>query len=126
MRAALEQSGLEAEAVDFTCAHGTATRANDEIEAVAIGAVFGTNAIATSTKGTTGHALGAAGALSAVIAVLAIEQGFVPATANTATVDPACPVSVPLRTRSQTVDAVMINALGFGGNNCSLVFGAGA
>ena len=59
-----------------------------------------------------------------VVAVLAIEQGFVPATANTDAVDRACPVSVPLRTRVQAVRAVMVNALGFGGNNCSLVFGA--
>ena len=126
MRAALGQAGLAAGEVDFTCAHGTATRANDEVEAVAIGSLFGRGAVATSTKGSTGHTLGAAGALSAVISVLAIERGFVPATANTSTVDPACPVSVPLQARAQAVRAVMVNALGFGGNNCSLVFGATA
>lgn len=126
MSAALQASGLRAAQIDFTCAHGTATRANDEIEARAIRTVLGPQAVATSTKGTTGHTLGAAGALSSVIAVLAIEDGFVPATVNTATVDPACPVSVPLKTRRQQVSGVMVNAFGFGGNNCSLVFGAAA
>jgi 3-oxoacyl-[acyl-carrier-protein] synthase I len=126
MKAALGHSGLAGRQVAFTCAHGTATRANDEIEAGAIAALFGPGAVATSTKGSTGHTLGAAGALSAIVAVLAIEQGFVPATANTRAIDPACPVSVPLQSRSQAVGAVMVNALGFGGNNCSLVFGAAA
>jgi 3-oxoacyl-[acyl-carrier-protein] synthase-1 len=124
MSAALRHSGLEAAQIDFTCAHGTATRTNDEIESAAIEAVLGSGAVATSTKGITGHTLGAAGALSAVIAVLAIEQGFVPATVNTRTVDDACAVTVPLQTRHQTVTGVLVNAFGFGGNNCSLVFGA--
>jgi 3-oxoacyl-[acyl-carrier-protein] synthase-1 len=124
MSAALRHSGLEAAQVDFTCAHGTATRANDEIESIAIEAVLGAGSVVTSTKGTTGHTLGAAGAVSAVIAVLSIEQGFVPATANTLSVDAACPVAVPLQTRQQAVDNVLVNAFGFGGNNCSLVFGA--
>ena len=126
MTAALQASGLHASQVDFTCAHGTATRSNDEIEARAIRTVLGPGAVATSTKGTTGHTLGAAGALSAVVAVLAIERGFIPATANTVAVDEACPVSVPLATRRQAVAGVMVNAFGFGGNNCSLVFGAHA
>ncbi|HZH06342.1 MAG TPA: beta-ketoacyl-ACP synthase, partial [Lautropia sp.] len=124
MSEALRHSGLEAGQIDFTCAHGTATRANDEIESVAIKAVLGPDAVVTSTKGTTGHTLGAAGALSAVIAVLAIEQGFVPATVNTVSVDDACPVVVPLQTQSKAVKGVLVNAFGFGGNNCSLVFGA--
>ncbi|MBA3479958.1 MAG: beta-ketoacyl-[acyl-carrier-protein] synthase II, partial [Lautropia sp.] len=126
MRAALSHCGLAPERVDFTCAHGTATRANDEIEAVAISAVLGAGAVVTSTKGTTGHTLGAAGALSAVVAVLAIERGFIPATANTEVVDEACPVTVPLQTRQQVVNSVLVNAFGFGGNNCSLVFGVSA
>jgi len=126
MSTALAHSGLDASQIDFTCAHGTATRANDEIEAVAVQAVLGDGAVVTSTKGTTGHTLGAAGALSAVIAVLAIEQGFVPATINTERVDDACPVTVPLQTREQPVSGVLVNAFGFGGNNCSLVFGASA
>ena len=126
MRAALSHCGLAPERVDFTCAHGTATRANDEIEAVAISAVLGAGAVVTSTKGTTGHTLGAAGALSAVVAVLAIERGFIPATANTEVVDEACPVTVPLQTRQQVVNSVLVNAFGFGGNNCSLVFGVTA
>ena len=126
MSAAMQGSGLRADQIDFTCAHGTATRANDEIESRAICSVLGSGAVVTSTKGTTGHTLGAAGALSAVVAVLAIERGFVPGTVNTVTVDKACPVSVPLETRQQAVAGVMVNAFGFGGNNCSLVFGAGA
>ena len=87
--------------------------------------MLGDGAVVTSTKGTTGHTLGAAGALSSVIAVLCIEQGFVPATVNTLRVDDACPVTVPLQSRQQAVDGVLVNAFGFGGNNCSLVFGAG-
>lgn len=124
MSAALRSSGLGAAQIDFTCAHGTATRTNDEIEARAIRSVLGDGAVATSVKGTTGHTLGAAGAVSAVVAVLAIEMGFVPATANTRVVDGACPVDVPLQTRNQAVGGVMVNAFGFGGNNCSLVLGA--
>ncbi len=126
MRAALAHSGLEAGRIDFTCAHGTATRANDEIEARAIASVLGAGAVATSVKGTIGHTLGAAGALSALIAVLAIEHGFVPATANTVEIDPLCPVTVPLQARQQPIGAVLVNAFGFGGNNCSLVFGVAA
>jgi 3-oxoacyl-[acyl-carrier-protein] synthase I len=125
MSAALAQSGLDAAQIDFVCAHGTATRANDQIEAVAVNAVLGAGAVVTSPKGLTGHTLGAAGALSAVIAVLAIEEGFIPATMNTRQVDEACPVTVPLQSRLQPVSGVLVNAFGFGGNNCSLVFGAG-
>ena len=124
MRAALASSGSPPAGIDFVCAHGTATRANDEIEARAIATLLGEGTVTTSTKGTTGHALGAAGALSAIVAVLAIERGLLPGTVNTGSVDPGCPVTVPLKSRASDVRRVLVNAFGFGGNNASLVFGA--
>jgi 3-oxoacyl-[acyl-carrier-protein] synthase-1 len=122
MQDALARSGLPAEGIGYVCAHGTATRNNDVVEARAIAAVFGTGTPVMSVKGAIGHTLGAAGIASAATALLSLAHGFLPATANTATVDPECPVPVPLATTTRPVRAVLVNALGFGGNNASLVF----
>jgi 3-oxoacyl-[acyl-carrier-protein] synthase-1 len=121
MRAALERSGLPAAAIGYVCAHGTATRNNDAVEARAIAAVVGGRTPVMSVKGAIGHTLGAAGIASAVAALASIEHGFVPGTANTNAVDPECGSGIQLDTVERPVDAVLVNALGFGGNNASLV-----
>jgi 3-oxoacyl-[acyl-carrier-protein] synthase-1 len=123
MAAALERARLGPAAIGYVCAHGTATRNNDAVEARAIAQALGPRTPITSVKGTVGHMLGAAGIASAVAALASIEHGFVPATANTAAVDPECgPAAVQLASVERRVDAVLVNALGFGGNNASLVF----
>jgi 3-oxoacyl-[acyl-carrier-protein] synthase-1 len=122
MAAALERARLPAASIGYVCAHGTATRNNDGVEARAIAQVVGPRTPITSVKGTVGHMLGAAGIASAVVALASIEHGFVPGTANTTAVDPECGPAVQLATIERRVDAVLINALGFGGNNASLVF----
>jgi 3-oxoacyl-[acyl-carrier-protein] synthase-1 len=104
------------------CAHGTATRNNDAVEARAIARVVGDRTSIASVKGALGHTLGAAGIASAVAALLSIEHGFVPGTANTTAVDPECGAAVQLEPVARRIDAVLVNALGFGGNNASLVF----
>ncbi|MCL4802021.1 MAG: beta-ketoacyl-ACP synthase [Burkholderiales bacterium] len=122
MAAALERSGRAARDVDCVQAHGTATRNNDAVEARAIARVVGDAVPVTSIKGHVGHTLGAAGILGAVAALLSIEHGFIPGTANTRTVDPACGAGIQLASVERPVAAVLVNALGFGGNNASLVF----
>jgi 3-oxoacyl-[acyl-carrier-protein] synthase-1 len=122
MLAALESSGRAASDVDCVQAHGTATRNNDAVEARAIAAVVGGGTPVTSIKGFVGHTLGAAGIVGAVAALLSLEDGFIPGTVNTTAIDPACGADIQLETVERPVDTVLVNALGFGGNNASLVF----
>jgi len=122
MAAALESSGRAARDIGCVQAHGTATRNNDAVEARAIAAVVGDRAPVTSIKGFFGHTLGAAGIVGAVGALLSLEEGFIPGTVNTTAVDPACGARIQLRTVERRLDAVLVNALGFGGNNASVVF----
>jgi len=124
MESALAAAGLEPADIDYVNLHGTATPANDASEDKAVFALFGDAVACNSTKGATGHALGAAGALEAAIALLALRHGFTPASPGTREIDPQ------LRSRYETALArrplarVMSNSFGFGGSNCSLVFGA--
>jgi 3-oxoacyl-[acyl-carrier-protein] synthase-1 len=122
MDAALARSRLPGAAIGYVCAHGTATRNNDAVEARAIALVLGSRTPIMSVKGAIGHLLGAAGIASAVTALASIDHGFVPGTANTTDVDPECGGHVQLDAVERRVDAVLVNALGFGGNNASLVF----
>lgn len=126
MRAALALANLEASAIDYINLHGTGTMANDSSEGRAICAVFGTQTPCSSTKGWTGHTLGAAGIVEAAIAMLCIEHGFMPRSLNTRTKDPAIEAAVLLENRHAPVRNVMSNSFGFGGNNCTLLFGATA
>jgi 3-oxoacyl-(acyl-carrier-protein) synthase len=123
MRLALADAGLAPTAIDYINLHGTGTVDNDAAEALAIHRVFGTELPSlSSTKGMTGHALAAAGAIEAVISVLTLSDGLVPANTGLVAIDPALhldPVRTPTRAR---VQAVLSNSLGFGGNNASLVF----
>ncbi|MFO1035838.1 MAG: beta-ketoacyl-ACP synthase [Geminicoccaceae bacterium] len=122
MRAALESAGLEPASIDYVNAHGTGTRLNDAVEDQALVAVFGEDGPwCSSTKGQTGHTLGTAGALEAVLSTLALERGIMPGGAATAGIDPALRSRVLARTRSEAPRRVLSNSFGFGGNNCSLV-----
>jgi 3-oxoacyl-(acyl-carrier-protein) synthase len=123
MRAALKDAGCAPEQIDYVNAHGTATPANDKAEALALRAVFGAHVPPTSsTKGVTGHSLGAAGALEAAIGVLAIREGFLPGNVGLEEVDPELGFS-PLgaQTTFGSVSRVISNSFGFGGNNTALV-----
>ncbi|SPA55902.1 beta-ketoacyl-[acyl-carrier-protein] synthase family protein [Cupriavidus taiwanensis] len=121
MAQALAGAGLAPEQVGYVNLHGTATRSNDAAEALAMAAVLpGTPC--SSTKGATGHALGAAGALEAVICALALRHGLVPAGINTTHPDPALDVNYQLANQDTPLRYAMSNAFGFGGSNCSLLF----
>ncbi|ODU91896.1 MAG: beta-ketoacyl-[acyl-carrier-protein] synthase II [Lysobacterales bacterium 66-474] len=121
---ALGRAGIDANAVDYVNLHGTATPKNDEVEAKLLPR-FPRRTRASSTKGFTGHTLGAAGALEAVFALLAIEHGVVPP--NLGCDDPI-PEAVPwlaLQPARQRIDIALSNSFGFGGNNACLVFARG-
>ncbi|MEH6888910.1 beta-ketoacyl-ACP synthase II [Bacillus sp. JJ864] len=126
MRQALEEAGLQPEDIDYINAHGTSTEANERYETMAIKEVFGEHAYkvaVSSTKSMTGHLLGAAGAVEAIISVKTITDGVVPPTINYETPDPECDLDcVPNQARQQKVRAVLSNSLGFGGHNAALVF----
>jgi 3-oxoacyl-[acyl-carrier-protein] synthase II len=126
MRGALKSSGLVPEEMDAIFAHGTGTVLNDKSESLAIQQVFGdhTPQIAvTSIKSMVGHGLGAAGAMSAVAAIRAIQEGIVPPTINY-TPDPELPVSVVGNTAvHRPVRTALVNAFGFGGQNVVVAFG---
>jgi len=123
MRVALDHAGLDASAIRQVNAHGTSTPLNDAAEAAAITEVFGANAVpVVSTKGVTGHALGAAGALEAAASLLSIRHGLIPPTANTTTVDPEMTIDLVIgEARPWTPGPVMSNNFGFGGHNGSIV-----
>ena len=126
MRAALESAGLDAAAVDYINAHGTATLQNDAVETAAIKEVFGARAYripVSSTKSTHGHLLGAAGAMEFVIAVAGMDKGVIPPTMHLDVADPTCDLDyVPGRARTgMHLRAVISNSFAFGGTNAVLV-----
>jgi len=124
MRAALTDADIAACEVDYVNLHGTATPANDASEDQAIAALFETPPACSSTKGWTGHTLGAAGVTEAVICLLALETGLLPGTLNCDEPDPELSTAVLLDNRQEPdVNRVMSNSFGFGGSNCSLLFG---
>ncbi|MDP3744927.1 MAG: beta-ketoacyl-[acyl-carrier-protein] synthase family protein [Methylotenera sp.] len=123
MQQALQSANLSPTDIDYINLHGTATSSNDAAEAKGVAAVFGTATPCSSTKGATGHALGAAGAVEAVICALALQHGFIPGGLNTSEVDPLLQLNYQLQNRDQALTRVMSNSFGFGGTNCSLIFG---
>ncbi|MES1161987.1 MAG: beta-ketoacyl-[acyl-carrier-protein] synthase II, partial [Rhizobacter sp.] len=123
MQQALADAGLRAEEIDYINLHGTATPSNDAAEDHAVGTVFGTATPCSSTKGATGHTLGAAGGVEALIAMLAIEHGLMPAGLNLREADPALHLNYLRENRATPVRRVLSNSFGFGGSNASLVFG---
>ena len=126
MRRALEKANLRPDQVDYINAHGTSTQFNDRTETQAIKTCFGDHAYRlaiSSTKSMTGHTLGAAGALEAVISIMAIQTGIIPPTINLHHPDPDCDLDyVPNKARQSTVNVAMSNSMGFGGHNACLIF----
>jgi 3-oxoacyl-[acyl-carrier-protein] synthase II len=124
MRRALEDGGLKPEDVQYVNAHGTSTPMNDSNEIRAIRAVFGAHAdklSVSSTKSSTGHMLGAAGAVEAIFSTLAIVNGVIPPTINLTQQDPECDLNcTPLKAVKREVTAAVSNSSGFGGHNASL------
>ena len=123
---ALARAGVDAREVDYLNLHGTATVKNDEVEAALVADAFPAATRASSTKGWTGHALGAAGIVEAALTLIAIEHGFVPGTLNTATPDPVCGPQLALDNEERAIRVALSNSFGFGGNNCTLAFGGAA
>ena len=123
IEAALEAAGLAPADIDYVNLHGTATPSNDAAEDLAVAGVFGTDTPCSSTKGATGHTLGAAGAIEAVIAALALRHGLLPGGAHTTRLDPLLRARYLLESRSAPLRRVLSNSFGFGGSNCSLVLG---
>ncbi len=122
MEQALACAGIAAGEIDYINLHGTATASNDAAESCAVNALF-SGTPCSSTKGATGHTLGAAGALEAVIAALALRHQLLPAGINTTRPDPALALDYVLTSRPARLRTVLSNAFGFGGTNCSLVLG---
>ena len=130
MQQALTQAHLNPGDIAYINLHGTATASNDLAEGRAVAALFGAETPCSSTKGATGHTLGAAGAVEAVFCALALRHGFMPGSAGTQVLDPAItaaagPLNYLLQTRAQAPHRVLSNSFGFGGTNCCLVFGVG-
>lgn len=124
MKMALRTGGLRIEDISYINAHGTSTPQGDECETQAIKTVFGEHAkklAVSSTKGATGHMLGAAGAIETVVCTLAIQHGVVPPTINLQTPDPECDLDyVPNTAREMPVNAIINNSFGFGGHNATI------
>jgi 3-oxoacyl-[acyl-carrier-protein] synthase-1 len=126
MQQALQRAGVAAGEVGYLNLHGTATPANDAVEARAVAALFPGTLHAGSTKGWTGHTLGAAGIVESVFALIALDHGLLPGTLNSASPDPACGPQVRFDNVERPLRHAMNNSFGFGGNNCSLLFGTAA
>ena len=123
MEQALQTAGLQAADIDYINLHGTATPSNDTAEAKAVSALFGTDTPCSSSKGATGHTLGAAGGVEAVICALALQHGLLPAGLNTTEPDPTLGLNYLLENVECRPSYVLSNSFGFGGTNCSLIFG---
>lgn len=125
MEFALNSAGITPDKIDYINAHGTSTKYNDSFETQAIKKVFGEHSkklMVSSTKSMTGHLLGAAGGIEAIICALALKEGFVPATINYNTPDPECDLDiVPNVGRKADIEYAMSNSLGFGGHNSAII-----
>jgi 3-oxoacyl-[acyl-carrier-protein] synthase-1 len=131
MAEAIARAGIAPADVGYLNLHGTATPANDTVEALAVRGLFDDGLHASSTKGWVGHTLGAAGIVESVFALLALERGLLPgmlagAAAGAAQRDPACGPQIRFDPAQREIRYAMNNSFGFGGNNASLVFGRGA
>jgi 3-oxoacyl-[acyl-carrier-protein] synthase II len=126
MRMAMRNAGIEPEQVGYINAHGTSTHYNDKLETLAIKRAFGEHAYrvpVSSTKSMIGHTLGAAGAIEALICLLAMRDGKLPPTINYEAPDPECDLDyIPNKARDAKVEVALSNSFGFGGHNVSLIF----
>ncbi len=123
MEAALNSAGLSPNDIDYINLHGTSTPSNDRAEGVAVNNVFGDRIPCSSTKGITGHTLGAAGAVEAIACFEALRQGFIPGSVGTELLDPTIHLNYQMASTSRPVKRLLSNSFGFGGSNCSLIFG---
>jgi 3-oxoacyl-[acyl-carrier-protein] synthase-1 len=123
MQRALDCAGLNPQDIDYINLHGTSTKTNDASEDQAVFELFGDHIPCSSTKGWTGHLLGAAGITEAIISILAIKQGFMPGSLHTQMLDPALRSNYQRDNREAHIQRVMSNSFGFGGSNCSLILG---
>lgn len=127
MKMALNDGGVQPEAIDYINAHGTSTPFNDRLETLAIKTTFGEHAYrlaVSSTKSMTGHMLGAAGAVEGIISILTLRDGIIPPTINYENPDPDCDLDyVPNQARKKSIKLALSNSLGFGGHNACLLFG---
>ncbi|MDG4552334.1 MAG: beta-ketoacyl-[acyl-carrier-protein] synthase family protein [Candidatus Contendobacter sp.] len=125
MQQALARADVAPDQVDYVNLHGTATPLNDAAEDRAVLRVFGPDTPCSSTKGWTGHTLGAAGVTEAIFVLLCLEQGLLPGTLNTRRRDPRLGAGIVLENRKRPLRLALSNSFGFGGTNCSLLFGRG-
>jgi 3-oxoacyl-[acyl-carrier-protein] synthase-1 len=123
MRAALERASLQPGEIDYINLHGTGSSANDRVEDRAVYGIFGGGVPTGSTKGWTGHALGAAGITEAVISCLCLREGFIPPNLNLQTLDPDFRSAVQQSPLDRPIRRVLNNSFGFGGCNCSIILG---
>ncbi|MDJ0805483.1 MAG: beta-ketoacyl-[acyl-carrier-protein] synthase family protein [Gammaproteobacteria bacterium] len=123
MRQALERAGLGTQDIDYVNLHGTSTPSNDAAEDKAVVAMLGDQVPCSSTKGWTGHTLGAAGITEALFALLCLRHGFIPGSLQTREIDPSLQARIERENRPARLNQVLSNSFGFGGNNCSLLFG---
>lgn len=121
MQQALAMARMEPQQVDYVNLHGTATRSNDATEGLAVASLFGTSVPCSSTKGHTGHALGAAGIVEAALSMLAMENGITPGGVNTDAIDTELHVNYQLTNLNREPKIILSNSFGFGGSNCSLL-----
>jgi 3-oxoacyl-[acyl-carrier-protein] synthase-1 len=122
MEYALDAAGICASDIDYVNLHGTATPSNDYSESRGLQSVFGDKVVCSSTKGMTGHTLGAAGINEAIICTLALENSIIPGNVNLNNVDDQLPIQVVTKSIEKKLKHVMSNSFGFGGSNCSLIF----
>jgi len=122
MEAALASASLAPTQIDYINLHGTATPSNDAAEGIAVRTLFGRAVPCSSTKGATGHTLGAAGGLEAVICALSLQHGFMPGGVQTTQPDPAIAIDYLTENRAKPITRALTNSFGFGGTNCSLIF----
>lgn len=125
MRRALDSAGLNPDDMDYINLHGTATKTNDASEDKAVFEMFGGKTPCSSTKGWTGHLLGAAGITEAIISILAIRNDLIPGSLHTQNIDPALKSKYLIENQHARLDRVLSNSFGFGGSNCSLILGRG-
>ena len=126
MEAALRSASLSPADIGYINLHGTATPANDAAEGKAVAALFGDRVPGNSTKGATGHTLGAAGAIEALICAMALTDDRLPGSPGTGALDPSIPIRYQLHGEDAVLRYALSNSFGFGGSNCSLVLGVAA
>jgi 3-oxoacyl-[acyl-carrier-protein] synthase I len=122
MRTAVESAGISPDQIGYVNLHGTATPTNDTAECTAVSNVFGSDTPASSLKGMLGHTLGAAGAVEAIMSVIALEENLIPGNIGLSNLDPEISCNIVAHARTAELSHVISNAFGFGGSNCALLF----